>query len=300
MTIDLKRLDDSLFSEFHAKLKKLYQFHFSFLAALVAEVIVLVLLLPFLARSGIVAITLAALLVTLFGYLSLRTYRESLFVDELKQLIDRYGSAISSDLGSHIPLDKRKGTIAEAYQNLADRTPLLNLNTIPYLSDFAIQKIYRWIGFGFSTLKEELLKRAIQNRIEAIKLNPTQAEKHAKLATCYLLLSSHYEKVQNHDNHKLALNRAIESLKILHDMAPTESAVLQELGAAYKKLGATQEEIKVLEAWLKIEPNQPEPMLRLGQLYFTEGKHALGFKTYEQLKALDLSKSDELLKSFVI
>ena len=300
MTIDLKRLDDSLFQEFHAKLKKIYQFHFSFLAALSAEIILLIALLPFLARSGIVAITLAALLVTLFGYLSLKTYRESLFIDELKQIIDRYGSAISSDLGAHIPLDKRKGAIAEAYQNLADRTPIQNYTTIPYLPDLAIQKIYLWIGFGFSTLKEELLKRAIQNRIEAIKLNPTQAEKHAKLATSYLSLSSHYEKMQNIQQHTLSLNRAIESLKILHDMAPKESTVLQELGAAYRKLSRTQDEVEVLESWLKIEPNQPEPLLRLGQLYFTQGKHALGFKTYEQLKTLDLSKSDELLKSFVI
>ncbi len=300
MTIDIKRLDDSLFYEFHAKLKKLNQFHFSFLAAIAVEVIVLFFLLPFLARSGFVAITLALFLVTLFGYISLKTYYESLFVGELKQMIDRYGMSLASDLSNATPLDKRKSFIAEAFQNLAEKIPSINSSTIPYLPGFALKWIKDWIQFGEHTLKEELLKRAIQNRVEAIRLNPTQAEKHAKLSSTYLTLSSHFDKISRPKESSQALERAVESLKILQDMAPQETQVLQELSQAYKKLGLKTEEMAVLETWLKLEPHQTEPMLRLGQLYFTEGKHALGFRTYEQLKTLDLSKSDELLKSFVI
>lgn len=288
----------AILTEFSEKLNKYYSFHLIFLGAFLFEFIVLICLLPFLARSGIVALTLAALMVTLFGYLSLKSYRQTAFLEEIKLLIDRYGSQIVAEKSSHAALDVKKGEVAKAFLEFADLLPIKATLNLPYLPAIAENALLKYLEIGPQTLKEGLIKRAIQNRIESLKLNPAIAEKHSALADAYLSLAAFYKNTGKARAEQDSLLRSAESLKILSDLNPKETYPLERLAYVYSELKDAEGEIAVLEKWLKLNPNETEPMLRVGRLYFNSGKSALGFKAYEALKAMDLKQSDELLKSF--
>lgn len=287
-----------ILSEFTEKLNKYYSFHLMFLGAFLLEFTLLVLLLPFLARSGIVALTLAALMVTLFGYLSIKSYRQTVFFEEIKHLIDRYGSQVVLEKSPNAPLDIKKGEVANAYLEFADILPIKATINLPYLPNFLEDLFLKYLDVGPQTLKEGLIKRSIQNRIESLKLNPVICEKHSDLSSAYLSLATFYKSLSKKKDERESLQKSAESLKILSDLNPQDTYPLERLAFIYKELNDIEGEIAILERWLKLDPKKSEPMLRVGQLYFNSGKSALGFKTYETLKSLDLKQSDELLKSF--
>lgn len=287
-----------ILSEFSEKLNKYYSFHLMFLGAFLLEFALLVLLLPFLARSGIVALTLAALMVTLFGYLSIKSYRETAFLEEIKHLIDRYGSQVVLEKSPNSSLDIKKGEVANAYLEFADILPIKATINLPFLPKILEDYFLKYLDIGPQTLKEGLLKRAIQNRIESLKLNPAVSEKHSDLSSAYLSLATFYKSLGKKKDEIESLLKSAESLKILSDLNPQDTYPLERLAFIYKELNDVEGEIAVLEKWLKLDPKKSEPMLRVGQLYFNSGRSALGFKTYETLKSIDLKQSDELLKSF--
>ncbi len=287
-----------ILSEFSEKLNKYYSFHLMFLGAFLLEFALLVLLLPFLARSGIVALTLAALMVTLFGYLSIKSYRETAFLEEIKHLIDRYGSQVVLEKSPNASLDIKKGEVANAFLEFADILPIKATINLPFLPNILEDYFLKYLDIGPQTLKEGLLKRAIQNRIESLKLNPAFSEKHSDLSSAYLSLATFYKSLGKKKDEKESLLKSAESLKILSDLNPQDTYPLERLAFIYKELNDVEGEIAVLEKWLKLDPKKSEPMLRVGQLYFNSGRSALGFKTYETLKSIDLKQSDELLKSF--
>ncbi|MFN4173751.1 MAG: tetratricopeptide repeat protein [Parachlamydiaceae bacterium] len=287
-----------ILSDFSEKLNKYYSFHLFFLGAFLLELALLILLLPFLARSGVVALTLAALMVTIFGYLSIKSYREAAFLEEIKHLIDRYGSQIVLEKSADASLDIKKEEVASAYLEFAEILPIKAVINLPYLPSFIENYLLKYLDVGPQTLKEGLIKRAIQNRIESLKLKPTLSEKHALLSSAYLSLASFYKSLEKKKEEKDSLLKSAESLKILYVLNTQESHPLERLAFIFKELDDVDGEISVLEKWLQLEPKNAEPMLRLGQLYFNSGKSALGFKTYETLKSIDLKQSDELLKSF--
>lgn len=287
-----------ILSEFSEKLNKYYSFHLMFLGAFLLEFALLLLLLPFLARSGVVALTLAALMVTLFGYLSIKSYRQTAFLEDIKHLIDRYGSQVVLEKSPNASLDIKKAEVANAFLEFADILPIQATINLSYLPRFAEDFFLRYLDIGPQTLKEGLIKRAIQNRIESLKLNPAISEKHSDLASAYLSLASFYKITQKPKEEKESLLKSAESLKILSDFNPQSTQPLERLAFIYRELRDAEGEISILEKWLMLDPKNSEPMLRLGQLYFNSGKSALGFKTYETLKSIDIKQSDELLKSF--
>lgn len=290
----------SYIDDFNQKLKAFYSFHLLFLALLAAELLVLVILLPFLARSGFVALTIAALLVTLFGYFSLRSYRESVLRDQIKQIVDGYGSRLSQELSSNTTLDVKKSELANGFFSFADHLPIQATFTIPYLPKPLEDRFFNWVNLGPQTFKEEIIKRALICSLESLKLKPSDPNKHADLATGYLKLSHFYKLLDDLVKAKETLIKTVEALKVLNDLRPNDLEVLDALCEVYKELNETDAEISALEKSLLISPSRPDALLRLGQLYFSSGKHALGFKTYETLKSLDLKRSDELLKSIQI
>lgn len=248
------------------RLVKGYQkFTLMFLGALFVEAILLLFFFPFLIKSALFAITLAALLITLFSFYTLRNYQKAEKEEAMKELIDRYIKGALS--GVHKTPKEMKQIAAEACLSLAEEV---------------VEPPKKWLfGDEAKQFKELLYKRAVEEFSGQVRLAPCEVTAHARLARTYILLGTP--------------RRAIEEYKILADLAPQETWILLELAACYRALKETALELATLEKIAQLEPYNSAILYQLGQLYFAQGETSKGFKTFEALKTVDLPKSDELM-----
>lgn len=298
-------------------------FHMVFFSIGVIELVAFVLFFSFLTKSTIFAFSLAGLFLSAFTYFVLLFYFQAKKPEQLLQVRNAFVESCRSTLRGEKGTSEYHLSLGLALERL-----LFSLHRQEYtyyslpesfqtLSPL-MQKFSVWTHWkDLHQMKELLLLMIIKEQIEVIKLQPTDLEAHARLATAYLTLSKLYmdPRKRNPDEdhlwvspeyaspemkekfHKAAL-RAIEEFNILDAYAPNDPWIHAQLASVYHILSQPQEEMHHYEAILKVAPGDHDVLFKLGTLYFQHGHSAKGLRLYEILKQAGHSKAEELISCY--
>lgn len=294
-----------------------------FISLCVVEFVFILLFFTFLAKTSILAISLALFFLTLFSYFVLRIYLNAKKPRQLIELRDDLLETCKQLLNYQEGRSDHHLALAGASCKFATvlKGVEYNLYTLPQrLQSVAplFQKISCWAHWkDVHEMKELLFHAAINEHISFIKFEPTNLEAHASLANTYVLLSGLYSdprKSQDYDESLwlppqrfseemqikfiAAAERAMEEFKILNDYAPDDPWVHTQLAYSYHDLQMPLEEIKEYETILKISPDDNETLFKLGVLYFGQGFNAKGLQVYEELKRVHYKKAEDLIRFY--
>lgn len=296
-------------------------FHFTFLTITIFELIGFLLFFSFFTRSSMLAFSLAGLFLTGFSYFVLHFYFQAKRPEQFTQIknifIESCEKTIQFPKGTsefYIALAHGINQFANLLENqefyfYSMPRPLDVLNPV-------LQKFSCWSHWkDLHEMKEKLLFVVIEQRVERIKLEPTELESHASLAEAYLHLarlycdprklnpeeffpwvSPEYGSELMERKFQKASARAIEEYKILDSYAPGSSWTYAQLASVYRDLDLREEEIACYEKMLEITPDDHQVLFRLGTLYFQQGLNAKGLKIYETLR--HTAKAEELLSYY--
>lgn len=304
-----EKIIESVLDQLRRLVKSYKLFSIIFIFALTVEIMLLIFFFPFLVKSALFAITLAALLITVFSFYTLRNYQKSEKEEALKSLSQKYIKGILS-LYPHVKMPtemKRLG--AQACLELTDvlnekrnlPAPLprwIPEKWAPYFAKVPFISCLSDSREELSQFQRILLVQAAEEFAGQIRFNPCSIEAHAALASTYLKIASLAVYFKDPSQEQKAQSKAIEEFKILSDLNPQDLGVLNQLATCYKEMNDIPKEIEILEKIRSLAPYQAENLLRLGQLYFIQSESAKGFRIYEILKSVDLTKSDHLMASY--
>lgn len=144
--------------------------------------------------------------------------------------------------------------------------------------------------------------KAMENYIQAIKMQPEEAYTYNGLAKVYLDQMSkldpkamNYKEKQNEliQNAILNYKSAIEkdSLKGFPDKKIT-GEIIVNLGVAYAMLGNMEEGVKYLSRGISINPNNSNGYLNRGLIYFNANQLELAIKDYDEYIRLNANNAD--------
>lgn len=291
-----EKIAESILVQFDKLVAHYKKFNFLFLGALLVESLLLIFFFPFLIKSAFFAITLAALLITLFSFYTLRNYQGAEKEAAFRELNERYIKGVLSIHSNAKTPKEIKQVAAEACLALAERLKGRRASLRgPSFLKVNEEKIGHFLGNEeIRRFQEVLYQRAIDELSGQVRLAPCDIAAHAHLARAFVLISDHHGTAQPEGFNQWR-RRAIEEYKILSELAPQEGWILLELAARQQELGQTSAEIETLEKFLHLDPQNVDTLYRLGQLYFKEGQASKGFKIFENLKKIDLIKSDQLI-----
>ena len=262
----------------------------------------------------IVAVTLACAILLAFLFYLLNTYIQESTITKALSTKERIEEIIAPD-------DLDAGEVGELFSRLA-----LSIRPIPshffhspqWLS-LLITPCNRLISYiawkPLHTLSEVFFLAAIDQYIGRIKTAPTNLQYHASLANCYVMLANHYLepiKTQPHmtwpgiflsqqtrsvleTKGRASSTSAIEELSILSSFAPDQLWVHDQLAISYRELEMPEREIEECEIIIALCPDDHQALLRLGTLYFRQGKNAKGLEVYESLKPIQPQLAEELI-----
>jgi tetratricopeptide (TPR) repeat protein len=193
--------------------------------------------------------------------------------------------------------------------------PTLIHSPFRWLSVLGNKVLGYWGWTAFHTLGELLFLAAIDQYVRQIKAAPTHLGHHASLASCYIMLANHYQepmktrhllpwpKIQLFRSKREDLLQksrassrcAIEELSILRSFAPDQLWVHDQLAISYRDLGLPEKEIESCEAIIALCPQDQQALMRLGVLYFQQGRNSKGLEIYERLKTIQPLLAEELI-----
>lgn len=262
--------------------------------------------------DALAAFSLALFVSTLFLFYLLRihvretTIREALHIKRvIEETLGSKGCAPSE--------------IAEMFTRvaLAVRTypPKLVNSPFRWLDTLGNRILGYWGWTSFHTLGELLLLAAVDHYVQQIKEAPTHLGHHASLANCYIMLANHYQEpirtrallpwpkihlFRSRKEELLSKSRAssccaIEELSILRSFAPDQLWVHDQLAISYRDLKMPEKEIEACETIIQLCPQDQQALVRLGVLYFQQGKNAKGLEIYERLKGIQPLLAEELI-----
>ncbi|MBS0604720.1 MAG: hypothetical protein JSS60_06760 [Verrucomicrobia bacterium] len=298
-------------------------FHITFFSIGILELAAFVLFFSFLTKTTIFAFSLAGLFLTVFTYFVLLFYLQAKKPQQLYDVRSSFLNACKATLH----LEKSSGeyhlAVASALQRMLTTLHRQEYSYYSLPASFEtlsplMQKFSVWTHWkDLHQMKELLLLMIIKEKIELIKLQPTDLESHARLADAYLALSKLYmdpRKLYLNEEHlwvspeyaspemlekfRKASLKAIEEYKILDSYAPNDPWVHAQLASIYRDLDLPQEEMREYEAILKVSNGTSEVLFRLGVLYFAHGFSAQALRLYEALKKNNDPKADELIASY--
>lgn len=267
------------------------------------------------------SIFIALLALTSFTYLALIFYFQSKKTDQLTQLTHWYVSILKKSIGGEF-------SYLEHYLALAGGlyffSHYLNPKAMPlYKLKIwlpSLQKVVRKLALfiyvkDFHKLKEMLMLSCIKQHLTLLKYEPTHLEVHGSLANSYLSLSKIYKYSRDHellDNFSLddlseeskikfknTIAQAIEEYQIIEDFLPKDPWVLMQLALCYHELEDYDHEIYYFEKILESSDNNYAVMMRLAQLYFSQKKHAKGFKLYKILRENSVEGVELLIEDYI-
>lgn len=298
-------------------------FNLIFISVGFIEFTLLVIFFTFLAKSAILALSLAVVFLTFFSYFILRLYFQTQKPVQFRELKDRYLQACKGVMGHREGSPEQFAALANACNRLSEnlkgrehsyyRMP----SQLSFLDKY-IAKFSFWTHWSdVHSMRELLLLSAIEENIKCVKDNPMSEETHSVLAESYLTLSTIYINLPDQEEEgdwlsnppvlpaleqkfTFAIKRAMEELKILSDFSPQDPWVHARLARCYHDLKMPQNEIAELEIILELVPDDTETMLKLGTLYFEQGLNARGLCMYEQLRDVDHNKAELLIQSYGI
>lgn len=298
-------------------------FHITFFSIGILELAAFVLFFSFFTKTTMFAFSLAGIFLSIFTYFVLLFYfqakkpqqlldvRES-FVQASRNLLPFHPGTPEFHLGTASSLQKMLTTLHRqeySYYSLPATFETLS----PLMQKFSVWTHWK----DLHQMKELLLLMIIKQRIELIKLQPTDLEAHARLADAYLALSRLYmdpRKLYLNEEHlwvspeynspemlekfRNAALRSVEEYKILDFYAPNDPWVHAQLAGIYRTLNLPLDEIREYEAILKTSSADAEILLRLGTLYFEHGFSAQALHLYEILKKNNDARADELIGQY--
>jgi hypothetical protein len=298
-------------------------FHITFFSIGIIELTAFVLFFSFLTKTTIFAFSLASLFLTVFTYFVLLFYFQAKKPQQLLDIRSSFLQACKALLPFSPGSPEFHLTLASSLQQML---ATLHRQEYSYYSLPAwfetlsplMQKFSVWAHWkDLHQMKQLLLLMIIREKIELVKLQPTDLEAHAHLADAYLALSRLYmdpRKLYPSEEHlwvspeysssemlekfRNAALKTIEEYKILDSYAPNDPWVHAQLADIYRALDLSQEEMREYEAILKVSSSDAEVLLRLGILYFEHGYSAQALRLYEALKQNGNPKAEELIARY--
>jgi tetratricopeptide (TPR) repeat protein len=295
-------------------------FHSVFILVFLGELLALLLFMPFLAKSFLLAALVAMTVLTAFAYFVLRFYFQTKKPEQFLTLRDQFVESCQRYYQSNTA-EARWGFLQAIY-HLIQRLDgqeyqyyqiPLNLEALTPL----VKKFSVWCHFADVQLMRELLHTyCIRTQLGWIKTYPTDLELHRSLGHAYIALykiyqdptrrgesvfsfiASEYASPETQQNFFKAAHCAAEELKIVLHYAPHDLRALASLGHVYHDLDQKEEERKVYEALLQLSPQEKEIRFRLGALYFELGFMAQGLRIYEDLKKAGDPNAETLIKTY--
>lgn len=298
----LHPLASSALEHFKALLHRLALFHGLFLGLIVFELFLIAFFFSFLVQSAFLAISVALLVLTVFCYFVLRLWVQTKKRQDAERLADAFQESISRLSGDDERSFDHYSLLTRALHTLAS---IIKKDPEDLLASYAFAAPLRpLVNYLYHKLireerlliQELILDRTIQLWIEFIRQQPTHLEAHAGLGTTYITYSTLYSGQKKHqERFKNLVQKAAEEFKILSSYAPNDIWVHHQLANTYHDLALRKEEIRAYEAILALEPQDAETLLKLGRLYFEEGRAAEALSLYEELKKFSPQKSEQLI-----
>lgn len=320
---ELAKVINSLVPRLDRVVKSYVRFNVFFFFLLIAEISLLLGFFGFLLQSSLVAIALSLIFLTVFSYFILKTYLIAKKPEQFDDFVERFARGAESLIKYREGIPEHHFALATAYSKMASA---LNRREYLFFKPPAIfdalsptcEKISCSLFWhDFHQMKELLLKKSIEEHLKLIRCEPTSLEVHASLASAYINLSSIYQDPKETEGYDSDMwipknkytpfmkeqfnqiaKRAIEEFKILESYAPNDPWVHSQLAYSYHDLNMPLEEIVEWEAIIKLRPDDKECLFKLGKLYFLQGMNGKGLRVYEELRASNYKKAEELIKYY--
>jgi tetratricopeptide (TPR) repeat protein len=293
-----------------------------FFVLFLSELLTLLLFLPFLSKSFLLATVVGATVLTAFAYFVLKFYFQTKKPEQFLALRENFVEQCHEYfIVKNDSMESRWGFLQALYHLIyrLDGQEYQYYSIPKHLSALAplVQKFSVWCHFADVQLMKELLHHmCIRTQLEWIKTHPTDTELHRSLAnsysafykiyqdparlgrTVYSFIASEYNSPEMVQKFQKAALCAVEELKIVLHYSPHDIKALAALGSVYHDLDAKEEERKTYEALLQLSPQEKEIRFRLGTLYFQLGFMAHGLKIYEDLRKSNDPNAAQLLQSY--
>lgn len=277
-------------------------FHLFFIGLLIGEIGTFFFLLTLLFQTSLIALSLAAILLTGFSYLILLFYFQTKKPEQFLELRNFFMHHCKQGLSKRLVHSEYHLSLANAAYRFAAYLSKEEgqLYTLPLKLNSFGQLIRKMTDFchrkDVQRMKEILFFVSITEHIQLIKKAPTNLEAHASLANAYVALSRLYQRQESHqEKFKAAAEKAIQEYKIIDHLSPNDPWVHAQLASCYHDLKQYQQEIAEYENVLKICPEDKQILFRLGILCFQQGENARALQIYENLKKMHFSRADELI-----
>ncbi len=300
-------VDDTL-SHFRDLTRRYALFHTLFFSFFILQLVILLIFLPFLAKSFLLAVVVATTVLTAFAYFVLQFYFQTKKPEQFLQIRDAFVQKTETPLPSIYQFIQRLEGQEYQYYSLPP-----SLQTLAPL----VQKFSVWCHFEDVQLMKELFHTyCIQALINEVKNHPTDLELHTSLAKAFIafykifkdpskegsvlysFIAKEYASQKTIQKFQKYAQCAIEELKILIHYLPHDRWALAQLGAVYHDLDQKEEERKTYELLLQISPQEQEARYRLGVLYFQLGFMAQGLKVYDDLRRMSDPRAAELIQHY--
>ncbi len=310
-----------------ARLKRVSRFytlfHLGFLTLAIGELLAFLLFFTLFTKSAILAFSIAGIFLTGFSYFVLLFYFQAKKPEQLMDLKEEFLSRCKEgarDLKGTTQYHAALTHEIYRFVHLLDGQEYRFYRLPKFLEALnpVLQKFSSWSHWKDThEMKEKLLMAAIGEQVEQVKLQPTDLEAHASLASAYLKLarvykdprelspeglfpwiSPEYAGEEMAHKFKRAAERAIQEYLILDAYAPRQLWTQAQLAAIYRDLDRPEEEMACYERMHTIAPSDQEVLFRLGVLYFEEGLNAKALRIYETLKESGSEKTDLLIAHY--
>ncbi|CRX37485.1 tetratricopeptide repeat protein [Estrella lausannensis] len=320
---ELTKVIQSLVPRLDRVVNSYVRFNLFFLLLLSTEVSLLLGFFGFLLQSSLVAIALSLIFLTVFSYFILKTYLIAKKPEQFDDFVERFARGAESLIKYREGIPEHHYALATAFSKMAAalnrreyaffKPPMIFSAFSPTCEKISCNLFWQ----DFHQMKEMLLKRSIEEHLKLIRCEPTNLEVHASLASAYINLSNLYHDPRESEGYdseiwipankytpalkekfSLIAKRAIEEFKILESYAPNDTWVHSQLAYSYHDLNMPLEEIGEWEAIIRLRPDDKESLFKLGKLYFSQGMNGKGLRIYEELRASNYTKAEELIKYY--
>jgi hypothetical protein len=292
-------------------------FHLLFLTLLVSEVLLFIFFFTWLWQASVLAISLSAIVLTLFTYILLRVYFQARKPLIYQRIRDQYADACRAFHGYREELPDAHIALANAYTHLASALQGREYGYYALPQWLHALRVYQeklsewWHWEDVRRMRELLYLAAVEEHLQLVRREPTSLEVHTALANSYVTLSSLYvesrrasENASSEDleeqrrKFRVASERAIEEFKILNDYAPNDPWIHTQLAYSYHDLQMPESEIREYEIILKLRPDDRDTLFRLGRLAFQQGLNAKGLRVYEILQRYGDKRAEHLISYY--
>lgn len=309
--------NDAIIFQFQKVVVFLTFLKFSFFALLAIEALFSLLFLFYDFNSSYVAIALGSIVLTIFTYFVLLFYYQAKKPEQFLDLKELYIEQLRNQALVPKQTSEHHQFVSQALMRLCYQMQNLEYN-FEYFNRYKINQFFTNLIEKISffchhddvfKMQELLLCSAIQERVEQIKIGPTDLEVHSSLAHSYSTLAKLYLDYGKKVNLKraddylkrrfeLASKRAIEEFEILKEFAPSDPWIHSQLAQCFHSLDMLEEEAKEYEVIAELSPDDQEVLFRLAKIYFKLGKNAQGLTVYGDLKRYGYKRADELLSEY--